>query len=126
MARFTGSCRCGNVLIKAKADPDRVGICHCQDCRKYHGALFHASAIFLESDVTILGETSEYEGRSFCPRCGSPVFSKTDDEIEITLGAFDNTEQFIPTYELWTSRRETWLPKFTLTKKYQRNQENEN
>jgi hypothetical protein len=28
--------------------PYRVGLCHCLDCRKHHGALFSASAMFPE------------------------------------------------------------------------------
>ncbi|RKH24500.1 hypothetical protein D7Y13_26210 [Corallococcus praedator] len=44
--RFTGGCLCGSVRIVASGRPCRVGVCHCLDCRKHHGALFHASAIF--------------------------------------------------------------------------------
>jgi len=44
--------------------------------RKHHGALFHASAIFPEDAVKIEGETRDYAGRFFCPRCGSPVFGR--------------------------------------------------
>ena len=40
MDRFTGGCLCGNVRIVASGPPYRVGICHCLDCRKHHGALF--------------------------------------------------------------------------------------
>ncbi len=46
MDRFTGGCLCGSVRIVASGRPYRVGLCHCLDCRKHHGALFHASAIF--------------------------------------------------------------------------------
>ena len=57
MDRFTGGCLCGDVRFQASGRPYRVGICHCLDCRKHHGALFHASAIFPEDAVTIEGET---------------------------------------------------------------------
>ena len=67
MDRFTGGCLCGNVRIVATGRPYRVGICHCLDCRKIHGALFHASAIFPADAVTIDGETRDYAGRFFCP-----------------------------------------------------------
>ncbi len=46
MATFTGGCLCGTVKIEASGRPYRVGLCHCLDCRKHHGALFNASAIF--------------------------------------------------------------------------------
>lgn len=56
MERFTGSCLCGDVKIVALGQPYRVGLCHCMDCRKTHGALFHASAIFPQDAVTIDGK----------------------------------------------------------------------
>jgi hypothetical protein len=52
--RFTGGCLCGSVRIVASGRPYRVGVCHCLDCRKHHGALFHASAIFPQDAVTML------------------------------------------------------------------------
>ena len=106
MDRFTGGCRCESVRIVATGRPYRVGICHCLDCRKHHGALFHASAIFPQDAVTITGETRDYEGRYFCPQCGSPVFGRSGDEVEVNLGSLDAPDQFMPTYELWTFRRE--------------------
>ena len=123
MDRFTGGCLCGNVKIVASGPPYRVGICHCLDCRKHHGALFHASAIFPEDAVTIQGETRSYAGRHFCPNCGSPVFGRTGDEVEVNLGSLDAPDQVTPTYELWTVRRESWLPPFSHLKSYDRNRE---
>ena len=46
MDTITGGCLCGKVRITASGQPDRVGLCHCLDCRKHHGALFYAAAIF--------------------------------------------------------------------------------
>jgi len=68
----------------------------------------------------INGETRDYAGRSFCPRCGSCVFARSADEIEVNLGSLDAPDQLKPTYELWTSRRESWLPPFPLTRRYDR------
>ena len=107
----------------ALGQPYRVGICHCLDCRKHHGALFHASAIFPADAVTISGETSDYNGRFFCPRCGSTVFARSADEVELSLGSLDDRDQLTPTYELWTVRREAWLPPFPLAKRYERDRE---
>ena len=125
MERFTGGCLCGDLRIEATGRPYRVGLCHCLDCRKHHGALFHASAIFPETAVTVTGKAADYEGRVFCPRCGGSVFSRSDDEVEINLGALDAPDQFAPTYELWTIRRESWLPPFPVKHRYDRDQENE-
>ena len=121
MDQVTGGCLCGKVRLVASGQPYRVGLCHCLDCRKHHGALFHASAIFPEDAVVITGETRSYQGRHFCPDCGSTVFGRSDDEVEINLGSLDAPDQLVPTYELWTIRRESWLPPFPLKKRYERN-----
>lgn len=123
MDQFAGGCLCGKVRYAATGRPHRVGLCHCLDCRKHHGALFHASAIFPEDAVVIEGETHEYQGRHFCPLCGSSVFSRSGDETEINLGSLDEPDQFWPTYELFTSSREGWLPPFPLKKSYFRDRQ---
>ncbi len=120
MPHLTGSCLCGNVRLTATGSPYRVGLCHCLDCRKHSGSLFHASAIFPREAATVEGETRDYEGRFFCPRCGSSVFARSGDEIEVSLGALDEPDQLMPTYELWTVRREAWLPTFPFARRYER------
>lgn len=115
MDQITASCLCGDIQLAATGQPSRVGICHCRDCRKHHGALFYAAAVFAQDAVTITGHPQDYAGRYFCPRCGSSVFAQSEGEIEIHLGALDGTAQFTPTYELWTVRREAWLPLFPNT-----------
>ena len=125
MDSVDGGCLCGAVRLVAVGQPDRVGICHCLDCRKNHGALFYAAAIFPSVAVTVTGETSEYKGRHFCPKCGSSVFARSGDEIEVHLGALDAPNQFSPDYELWTARRESWLPEFPVNRcfKHDRSEE---
>lgn len=125
MPTTTGGCLCGAVRLTATGDPDRVGLCHCLDCRKHHGALFYAAAIFPAAAVTVEGETNAYEGRHFCPRCGSSVFARSGEEIEVHLGALDAPDQYVPTYESWTIRRESWLPPFPLAHHYARDRADE-
>jgi hypothetical protein len=123
MADYTGGCLCGDVRIEASGQPYRVGLCHCLDCRKHHGALFYAAAIFPEDAVKIRGETCHFAGRHFCPRCGSSVFARFADEVEVHLGSLDSPDQLAPTYESWVIRREGWLPEFPLEHRYERDRE---
>ena len=123
MDQFTGGCLCGKVRLLARGKPNRVGLCHCLDCRKHHGALFFAAAMFPADAVTITGETRDYRGRFFCPTCGSSVFGRSGDEIEVHLGSLDAPNQLTPSYELWTIRRESWLPPFPLMHHYARNRD---
>jgi len=123
MNQVTGGCLCGDVRLVASGRPRRVGLCHCLDCRKHHGALFYAAAIFPQAAVSISGDTRDYAGRHFCPRCGSSVFARSGDEVEVHLGALDAPDQFVPGYENWVIRRESWLPPFPLAHHYARDRE---
>jgi len=125
MERFEGGCLCGDVRLVATGRPNRVGLCHCLDCRKHHGALFYAAAIFPADAVAVTGTTGSYAGRHFCPRCGSSVFANGADEIEVHLGILDAPDQMVPTYECWTIRREAFLPPFALMQRYERNREDD-
>ena len=118
-AHYAAGCLCGAVRLETSVEPYRVGICHCLDCRKHHGAVFSTFAIFPAEAVTITGKTADYAGRHFCPTCGSSVFGRTGDEIEIAAGSFDAPSQVTPTYEMWMRRRESWLPPFDVARRYE-------
>jgi hypothetical protein len=90
------------------------------DCRKRQGAVFHTFAVFPAAAVSVTGETREYQTRSFCPTCGSPLFDRFGDELEVHVGCLDAPNQVEPTYESWTIRREHWLPPFNVANHYER------
>lgn len=123
MDTITGGCLCGKVRITASGQPDRVGVCHCLDCRKHHGALFYAAAVFPEDAVAVDGETRDFRGRHFCPACGSSVFARTGNETEVHLGTLDSPDQLTPSYECWVERRESWLPEFAVEARYPRDRD---
>jgi hypothetical protein len=120
---MTGGCLCGQLRIAAAGKPRRVGICHCLDCRKHHGAVFYAAAIFSVDAVSVQGDSRDHKGRHFCPRCGSSVFARAGDEIEVHLGSLDEPGQTTPTYECWTVRREPWLTPLPGAKQYEGNRD---
>ena len=107
----SGSCLCGKVQFSVKADPNRIGLCHCTDCRKESGSAFASFGIWPSHAFEATGEVQYFNGRGFCPTCGGRVFSQPeDDEIEIRLGSLDMAPTDLePTYELWVKRREDWL-----------------
>lgn len=123
MRTITGGCLCGKVRYEAFGEPGRIGLCHCLDCRKHHGALFYAAAIYPQSAVTVDGSASSYKGRHFCPNCGSSVFARTGSEIELHLGSLDQTGLFKPDYECWTVRREPFLPPFPGLRQYEKDRD---
>ena len=123
MPEYQGSCSCGAIRFATSKTPLRVGVCHCLDCRKHHGAPFYAAAIYSVNDVKITGEAKAHKGRYICSECGSSVFAITNDEIELHLGSFDEPNQFKPTYECWTTRRESWLTPIIGAEQFERDRD---
>lgn len=110
MTTLSGSCKCGNVRVAVRGNPLRIGVCHCTDCRQESGSAFTFFAVWPASGFETRGGTSEFEGRQFCPNCGSRLFSANEEEAEIKLGILTETPTpLVPTYELWIKRREKWL-----------------
>lgn len=62
----------------------------------------------------ISGEISSYDGRGFCPRCGSRLLDTADRGdmlVEIRIGSLDDAPfELRPEDEIWVKRRESWLP----------------
>jgi hypothetical protein len=110
MTTLTGSCLCGRVRIAVHGAPNRLGICHCTDCRQQSGSAFAFFGIWPAGQFEHSGETLSFSGRCFCPHCGARLFSLDEHEAEIQLGALSAAPtNLTPTYELWTKRREPWL-----------------
>lgn len=121
-----GGCAYGDVRFEARGEPHRVGVCHCLTCRKVHGAPFKFYVVFPADAVSIAGEVLELGARAalFLQRLRHAVYSHygRPDEIDLYRGSFDEPGLFQPSYELWTSRREKWLPDFpTIVRRYAEN-----
>jgi hypothetical protein len=62
----------------------------------------------------ISGEISSYDGRGFCPHCGSRILDTADPDpefIEIRVGSLDEAPfELVPEHEIWVKRRESWIP----------------
>ena len=60
------------------------------------------------------GDISSYDGRGFCPRCGSRLLDTTgtgNGIIEIRIGSLDEAPfELKPEDEIWVKRRESWIP----------------
>lgn len=107
---YQGGCRCGAVRYDVRGEPLRVGVCHCADCRRETGSAFLYYADWPSEQFTVTGSYSTFDGRSFCPACGAPVFHLSPRHAEIVLGSLDVAPAGLaPTQEGWTKRREPWL-----------------
>jgi hypothetical protein len=99
------------VRYEVRGEPDKVGLCHCADCRKETGSAFLHYGDWPAGRFAFTGEIATYEGRSFCPTCGTRLFHLDDTgDAEICLGSLDDAPtDLTPTREGWSKRRERWL-----------------
>ncbi len=97
---LTGRCNCGRVEIRITGKVGPLVYCHCTRCQRASGSAFSANVDvrtrYLNADA-IRAAVTEWPSspgvwRAFCPRCGSPVYSRRDhapDILRIRLGLLD-------------------------------------
>jgi hypothetical protein len=100
MVRATGTCLCGAVRYEVRGPLRDVLVCHCDECRRWSGHQFAATAAARE-DVVLLEERSlrwiasprseSRARRGFCTECGSSMFwdAPERDTISIAAGTLD-------------------------------------
>ena len=109
----TGGCLCGAVRYTVRGEPVHVRRCHCAACRKESGSAFTVYAHWPLEDFELSGDISSFDGRGFCPRCGSRLLDTSDpgdSHVEIRLGTLDDAPfDLKPEAETWVKRRESWI-----------------
>ncbi|MEQ8652573.1 MAG: GFA family protein [Kiloniellales bacterium] len=108
MTKLSGHCLCGAVSYETEAEPAMIINCHCTDCRRLTGAAY-ATLLFVPKDeVKISGATKSYQHssdrgstmtKSFCPTCGSQLFSENsarEGMVGLRAGNMDQPEQVKP------------------------------
>jgi hypothetical protein len=106
----TGGCACGAIRFTLHGEPIHVGRCHCADCRKESGSAFTVYAQWPRERFALEGALATWDGRSFCPQCGSRLLCLDDEAVEIRLGSLDDAPfELKPEAEIWIKRREPWL-----------------
>jgi len=114
-----GGCLCGGVRFRITGKLGPAGYCHCRECRRASGSAFAANAPVRTRYFTLSAGAelvTEYESspgkyRAFCRRCGSPVYSRRDDEPElrrIRLGTLDADPERRPLLHVWVSEKAPW------------------
>jgi hypothetical protein len=106
----TGGCLWGAIRYRVRGEPFHVGRCHCTDCRRESGSAFTVYAQWPLAAFEVEGEAAEWDGRSFCPRCGSRLFCLDETGVEVRIGSLDDAPFGLrPEAEIWIRRREPWL-----------------
>ncbi|MEO6800994.1 MAG: GFA family protein [Rhodanobacter sp.] len=95
--------------------------CHCRDCQQSSGAPFASGVVVPAQSVQVTGSPKTYSvrassggstTRSFCPGCGSPLFTTGEampDFTSIRFTTFDDSSDFHPALDIWTSSAAPWV-----------------
>ena len=92
---ITGGCLCGNVRYEIAAEaPLSARQCWCRVCQYFSGGGGTVNAVFNKDAIRVTGETRVFTSiadsgavmrRSFCPTCGTPLFSEADPRPHLII-----------------------------------------
>jgi hypothetical protein len=113
MEPVSGQCLCGAVRFKLEPPLRDVELCHCVECRRWHGHICAMTSVLPEQ----LGFTSDaglrwidspdsdsHARRGFCGECGSSLFwdAPGRDTISIAAGTLDTPTGLRTTVQIYT------------------------
>jgi hypothetical protein len=114
-----GACYCGAVRFRLTPPSKFCAHCHCQNCRRAHGAAFVTYTGFAKQQVAIEGaehlvryETDTGATRSFCGRCGSTLFyegPRWPDEVHVALANVLDPLDRRPGAHVYVDHKADWI-----------------
>ncbi len=121
--KIAGACHCGYITYEAEIDPKNVGICHCTDCQTLSGSAFRTIAFTREGTFELLtgelkiyvktSESGNERPQSFCPKCGTPIYSTSTDDgpkvHSLRAGTIRQRDELVPQFQLWTQSEQSWI-----------------
>ena len=122
--KIDGACHCGHITIEGEADPDSVSICHCTDCQTGTGSAFRVSIPVPGASFKMTGTPTSYlkttsdsgnpRLQTFCPRCGTPIYSTTPGEGQqasymVRVGILRQRGALVPKRQIWFRSALPWL-----------------
>jgi hypothetical protein len=114
-----GGCLCGAVRFSAEPPVLFSAHCHCEWCRRAHGAAYVTWLGASDSTFRITdGEgvlrwyrSSDKSERGFCSACGTTLFFRSTlapGEMHIALACVDEAERFPPKAHVFWDAHATW------------------
>jgi hypothetical protein len=118
----TGRCVCGAVRYELRGQLRGILVCHCVECRRYHGSSGAYTSVAREG-LTLLdpedqlrwfpGPQSETGGeRGFCGRCGSSLLWREPGSTtySVAAGGLDGATGLLIVQHIWDDHRADWEP----------------
>ena len=116
---MTGRCLCGAVRYEVDVPLRDVEVCHCVECRRWHGGptgytSAPREALRLEGEDRLRWidspESNAHARRGFCGECGSSLFWDAPDRatISITAGTLDAPTELRTVKHIYTADAGDW------------------
>ena len=120
--KIDGACHCGYIAYRAEIDPDKVIICHCTDCQTLSGSAYRTVAFATDGSFELLSgalktyikiaDSDRERVQTFCPECGSPIYSATPGEkpkaMGIRVGTCRQRDELRPSKQYWHGSAQGW------------------
>ncbi|MEQ9487886.1 MAG: GFA family protein [Alphaproteobacteria bacterium] len=121
--KIDGGCHCGNISYAAEIDPDKVFLCHCEDCQQLSGTAFRTVVPLPEADFELLSgtlkiyvktaESGNKREQAFCPECGSPIYATSvggaSRKLGLRVGTARQRNELPPKAHSWARHAQPWL-----------------
>lgn len=118
-----GQCHCGHVKYEAEIDPGQVSICHCADCQQLTGSAYRVTAATASDRIRLTanppklylkhGDNGRPRLQSFCPECGSPLFTTGEGAdaawTGIRVGTINQRRALRPSSQIWCRSALPWI-----------------
>ncbi len=112
-----GGCQCGAVRYEVSAEPLKVYVCHCRECRRQSASAFGISVIvpvaafaLTQGQVKTWSRPTDSGGVlecMFCIECGTRIrhFNPRQDSVSIKGGSLDDPVDITSSCHIWTTRK---------------------
>jgi hypothetical protein len=113
-----GGCLCGAIRYKAHGPGLGAFVCYCRMCPRASGSALmgflyvQADSLQITKGSSKIFTSSPDVERSFCGRCGSPLFFRRYNrpgQCALATGSLDEPGQFAPLMRIFLSDRVSWL-----------------
>lgn len=118
---LAGRCLCGDVRFELRLPSRFACHCHCENCRRAHGAAFVTWAGFPSAQLRFTSGADQLRDyltdtqatRSFCARCGSTLFYRSPrwpEEVHVAVASLEGELDRAPAGHVYADRAPSWCP----------------
>lgn len=109
-----GGCQCGAVRYRVARGPALASVCHCRMCQRATGNAFAPLIEVEAARVVWTGLAREWASsdvawRGFCANCGTPLYYRSGDTVELMAGTLAPGCSFAPADNSGVEGRVAWL-----------------